>query len=43
MDVSQVCHANGCGFTSHLGTLRFRNSDWLQVLIRGASLGLALG
>jgi len=26
-DRFQVCHANGCGFTSQLGTLRFHNGS----------------
>jgi len=36
----QVCHANGCGFTADLGTLRFHKSDYLHVSIRGTCFSL---
>jgi len=40
MDRCQVCHANGWGFASQLGTLCFRNSDCLHVSIHGTSFSL---
>ena len=39
-DKFQVCHANGCQFSSHLGVFHFRNSDCLHVSIRGTSFSL---
>ena len=39
-DRFQVCHANGYGFASHLGAVRFCNSDCLHVSIRGTSFSL---
>jgi len=33
----QLCHANGCGFASYLGALRFCNSDCLHILIHWTS------
>jgi len=37
-DVFQVYCDNGFRFASHLGVLRFRNSDWLHISIRGTSV-----